>query len=108
MNAPHQSSTPVVRATDKRAYSRKSTATEAQYERIIIMLRSGPKNTLEFRRAGVLAPAARIKEMNDRWGAYIPTVSLVTITDEHGFPHRGIAVYELIDEPVFSMKVGVQ
>ena len=87
----------------KKRLSRKSTATEAQYERIITMLRSGRKNTLDFRRAGCMSPAARIKELNDNYGAYIPTVSTVNIVDEWGFSHKGIAVYELIDEPNFDV-----
>lgn len=77
----------------------KSTSTEAQYERILCMLRTGPKNTMELRKAGVMMPSARIKEMNDRHGYYIPTIELVPITDEWGFSHARVAVYELIDEP---------
>lgn len=87
---------------NSRKFSRKSTATEAQYERIVQMLESGTKSTFDFRRAGIMAPAARIKELNDRHGAYIPTVSLVTITDEWGFAHRNVAVYELIDKPSYE------
>lgn len=85
--------------TVKRKFTRKSTATAAQYERVIDMLRAGEKNTLEFRRAGIMAPAARIKELNDHHGFYIPTIALITIYDEWGFGHKNIAVYELIDDP---------
>mgnify|MGYP000523507711 CR=1 FL=1 len=35
-----------------------STATEAQRHRILDMLRTGPKTTLDFRRAGVLHPCS--------------------------------------------------
>ena len=48
---------------------------------------------------GVLHPAGRIKEMNEKLGYYIPTVDLRTVFDEHGFPHPRIAFYELIDRP---------
>jgi hypothetical protein len=85
--------------TNIREFSNKSTATKAQYDRLLTMLRTGPKNTTELRRGGVMMPAARIKELNDRHGAYIPTVDTVELTDEWGFSHRGVAVYELIDEP---------
>jgi len=77
----------------------KSTATAAQYERIVTMLRAGNKNTLEFRRAGVMAPAARIKEMNEKLGYEIPRIDLVDLWDEWGFKHARIAVYGLQAEP---------
>ena len=98
MNTP-DTSKPVPSAPKQRKFSRKSTATEAQYERLLEMLRVGPKNTMELRRGGVMMPAARIKELNDKYGYYIPTINLVTITDEWGYPHLRVAVYELIDSP---------
>ena len=86
-------------ATSKRKFSRKSTATEAQYERIDRMLSNGEKSTFDFRRAGIMAPAARIKEMNDNLGYYIPTIALRDIYDDEGYRHQRVAVYELIDRP---------
>lgn len=80
-------------------FSAKSTATEAQYERIVRMLRNGEKTTFDFRRAGIMAPAARIKELNDRLGYYIPTIALRDLWDDEGYCHPRVAVYELIDEP---------
>lgn len=85
--------------TNDRKFNAKSTLTEAQYHRIIVMLRTGEKSTLDFRRAGVMAPAARIKELNDQHGAYIPTIALRDLWDSEGFRHPRVAVYELIDEP---------
>ena len=85
--------------TSKTKFTGNSTATEAQYARIVKMLESGTKTTFDFRRAGIMAPSARIKELNEKRGVYIPTVRLVTITDEWGFAHRNVAVYELIDFP---------
>jgi len=82
-----------------RKFSAKSTATEAQYQRIRDMLRSGARSTFDFRKAGIMAPAARIKEMNDRHGYYIPTIALRNLWDEEGFLHPRVAVYELVDEP---------
>ncbi len=81
-------------ATTKRNFSRKSTATEAQYERIDAMLSGGPKNTMEFRRAGIMSPASRIKEMNDRLGYFIAS-SPINVVDEWGFMHYGVALYEI-------------
>ncbi len=86
-------------APNKRNLNSKSTATEAQYQRITAMLRTGPKNTLELRRGGVMMPAARIKEMNERRGFTIPRVDLVNLWDEWGFKHARIAVYALHAEP---------
>ena len=80
-------------------FSPKSTATEAQYDRIVKMLRSGTRSTFDFRKAGIMAPAARIKEMNDRHGYYIPTIALRDLWDDEGFLHPRVAVYELINEP---------
>ena len=85
--------------TNTRKFSLKSTATEAQYERIDRMLTTGEKNTFQFRKAGIMSPASRIKEMNDRLGYYIPTIDQRDIYDEEGYLHKRVAVYELIDRP---------
>ena len=85
--------------TKARKFSAKSTATAAQYERIDQMLGTGEKSTFDFRRAGIMAPAARIKEMNDKLGYYIPTVALRDLWDDEGYCHPRVAVYQLIDRP---------
>ena len=86
-------------ATKTRKYGLKSTATEAQYERIERMLSTGEKNTFQFRKAGIMSPATRIKEMNDKLGYYIPTIDQRDIYDDEGYCHPRVAVYELIDRP---------
>lgn len=85
--------------TNRGQFNPKSTATEAQYHRIVKMLRTGTKTTFDFRRAGIMSPASRIKEMNDRHGFYIPTIALRSLWDDNAFEHRRVAVYELIDWP---------
>lgn len=75
-----------------------STTGEAQRQRIVEMLQTGPKHTLDFRRAGIMQSQTRIFELR-ALGYDIPTVSRVTIYDDQGFPHRGVAVYELVAEP---------
>ena len=75
-----------------------TTATEAQRARIVEMLRAGNKHTLDFRRAGVMQSQTRIFELRAR-GYDLPTVGRVTIIDEQGYPHRGVAIYALIAEP---------
>lgn len=80
-------------------HSHISTTTEAQRARILEMLRADDKHTLDFRRAGVMQSQTRIFELRAR-GYDISTVGRVTIIDDQGYPHRGVAVYALIAEPV--------
>ena len=84
-----------------RKYTLKSTATEAQYERIDRLFNYAGKliSTLDFRKVGVHHPAGRIKEMNEKLGYYIATVDQRTVIDEQGYPHPRIAFYELIARP---------
>lgn len=86
-------------APSPRKFSKKSTAIEAQYERLLDMLNLRDHNTMEFRRAGIMMPAARIKELNDRYGYSIATVDRVTLVDEWGFSHSGVAIYSLSGVP---------
>lgn len=76
-----------------------STSGEAQRQRIVEMLRTGEKHTLDFRRAGIMQSQTRIFELR-ALGYDIPTVGRVTVFDDQGYPHRGVAVYALIAEPV--------
>jgi len=85
-------------------FSAKSTLTEAQYSRIVRMLRSSKKTTIDFRRAGIMVPASRIKELNDKHGYYIATVAQRDIHDDEGLLHKRVAVYELIDEPAHGKR----
>ncbi|MBN9695603.1 MAG: helix-turn-helix domain-containing protein [Zoogloea sp.] len=74
-----------------------STSGEAQRRRILEMLRTGPKTTLDFRRAGVMQSQTRIHELRAR-GFEIPTIARITTLDDQGFPHNNVALYELIAE----------
>ena len=80
-------------------FSPKSTATEAQYARIVEMTRSGEKSTIELRRGGVMMPAARIKEMNEKRGYSIQRVALRNLYDEQGYLHPRVAIYSRVSEP---------
>ena len=98
--APTVSAVEAIKKKQKqRQFSAKSTATQAQYQRIVTMLRTSTRSTFDFRKAGIMAPAARIKELNERHGYYIPTVALRNLWDDEGFMHPRVAIYELIDEP---------
>ena len=72
---------------------------EAQRQRIIEMLRPGQKHTLDFRRAGIMQSQTRIFDLR-ALGYDIPTVGRVTVFDDQGYPHRGVAVYALVAEAV--------
>lgn len=72
---------------------------EAQRQRILEMLRPSQKHTLDFRRAGIMQSQTRIFELRAQ-GYDIPTVGRVTVFDDQGYPHRGVAVYALVAEPV--------
>jgi hypothetical protein len=87
--------------TSSRKYSRKSTATEDQYQRIDRAFDYVGKliSTLDFRKMGVIHPSGRIKEMNEKLGYYIPMIDQRTVIDDQGFAHPRIAFYELIDRP---------
>lgn len=76
-----------------------STSGEAQRQRILEMLRPGQKHTLDFRRAGIMQSQTRIFELRAQ-GYDIPTVGRVTVFDDQGYPHRGVAVYALVAEPL--------
>jgi hypothetical protein len=43
-----------------------------------------------------MQPAARIKELRDRFGYPIQRVALQTIWDDWGYSHKGVAFYAII------------
>lgn len=62
-----------------------STSGEAQRRRIVEMLGTGRKSTLDFRRAGIMQSQTRIFELR-ALGYDIPTVGRVTVVDDQGYP----------------------
>lgn len=79
-------------------FSAKSTATEAQRERIIVALRRRPHTSYDLRRLGIYQAPARIKELRDRFG-YVIATDLVTLVDRDGYHHARCALYTLLSEP---------
>ena len=77
----------------------KSTATEAQRNRVIHALRIRPHTTYDLRRLGIYQAPARIKELRDRFG-YVITTDPVVIVDRDGYHHARVALYTLVSEPV--------
>lgn len=80
-------------------YSAKSTASEAQRERIIKALRTGPKTSYDLRRLGCYQAPVRIKELRDKFG-YVIVTERVTLYDRDGYMHPRAARYTLVSEPV--------
>jgi hypothetical protein len=76
----------------------RSTSGEAQRDRIIEALRSGPKTSYDLRRIGCYQAPARVKELRDRFGYSIRT-ERVTLYDRDGYMHPGAARYHLEAEP---------
>lgn len=75
----------------------KSTATEAQIQRLIELLRNGPKDTHFLRRMGISHPAGRVQDLLLR--GYEVSSSRTTTIDSDGYSHSGVALYDLVDEP---------
>lgn len=67
----------------------------AQQRRLLTRLQQGPIDTLLARRElNILMPAARVKELREQ-GHDIHT-RRITITDEYGHTHHGVALYTLV------------
>lgn len=102
MGAPEKYNAPghrgVVGKVDYTRDNPSSTATEEQRRRIIAMLRTGPRSTLDFRRVGIMQSQTRVHELR-RKGYDLPTVARLTIADDEGYLHNGVALYELLGEP---------
>lgn len=93
-NAPGQGGVnAVLPETLRRNFTNKSTASEAQRQRILDALRSGPKTSYELRRLGVYQQSTRIFELRRR--GYDIATERVTLYDRDGFMHRGCARYHL-------------
>lgn len=81
---------------ESKASDLNNSSAAAQRGRVVDMLRTGAKSTLQFRRDGdILAPAARILELRKR-GFEIMTQWIMQATD-CGKLHR-VALYVLIRE----------
>lgn len=82
----------------------KNTTTAAQRARLLERLQVGAVDTIEARRdLNVMMPAARIKELRDA-GHPIQT-QRITMTDDQGRTHAGVALYYLGAAPTESSGV---
>lgn len=97
--APTVSAVGAIRKNQKqRQFSAKSTATEAQRERILHALRRRPQTSYDLRCLGIYQAPARVMELRDRLGYSIVT-DRVTLFDRDGYAHPRAAIYSLIGEP---------
>ncbi len=101
MSAAHKDETPSVRgkgfleSTNTVKFSAKSSATEAQHQRILESLRLRPHTSHELRCLGIYQVATRIKELR-AIGFNIQT-HRVNLVDHDGFWHPRCALYSLIE-----------
>jgi hypothetical protein len=83
---------------DQQASPRKTrfdnTAASAQRARLLERLRLGPVDTITARRdLNIMMPAARVKEL--RAAGHPIMTQRLTLTDEQGRTHSGVALYYL-------------
>lgn len=70
------------------------TSADAQRARLLARLQTGPVDTITARsELNIMMPAARVKELRVQ-GHSIKT-QRITLTDDHGRPHHGVALYYL-------------
>lgn len=79
-------------------FSDKSTRAEAQQQRIIAALRSGPKTTDDLRALGCYQVSARVHALRHRLGYEIQT-DLFDGYAADGYSHARMARYTLVGEP---------
>ena len=77
-------------------YNPNSTATEAQLQRVLALLRIGPQTSHDLLKAGVYHPPRRIRDLRER--GHIISTERVTLTDRDGYRHCGCAEYALVRE----------
>ncbi|WP_332855160.1 helix-turn-helix domain-containing protein [Duganella sp. S19_KUP01_CR8] len=83
-------------STNPRILDSKSTATAIQLEKAILLLRQGPKTTIELRSQGIMMPAARVFQLKNEYGFSIQT-ELLPLYDAEGRRHSKCARYHLIE-----------
>lgn len=78
-------------------YSARSTATAAQLDRLVSMLRVRQRHTHELRMQGISHPAGRIQDL-EAIGFVIASDRINTV-DGDGFIHTNVALYSIVSEP---------
>ncbi|MEH6490571.1 helix-turn-helix domain-containing protein [Halopseudomonas sp.] len=71
-----------------------NTSASAQRARLLERLHAGPVDTITARNdLNLMMPAARIKELRN--ASHTIKTQRITLTDEHGRTHHGVALYFL-------------
>lgn len=96
-NAGQQPGEVVTANESKRKYSPRSTATEAQIQKLLELLRIRPRHTHELRKQGISHPSGRVGDLKQRGCTF--GRQLINTVDSDGFTHIRVALYSLISEP---------
>ena len=78
-------------------FNSRSTATEAQIQRLLGLIKIRPHHTHELRKFGISHPAGRILDLEKR--GFVFDSDRITTIDSDGYAHRGVALYTLIGIP---------
>ena len=96
LTTPH--SQPVKTLTKRKInFSARSTATEAQIQRLLGLVATRPHHTHELRKVGISHPAGRIRDLEKR--GFVFDSDRITTIDSDGYAHRGVALYTLVSAP---------
>jgi hypothetical protein len=75
----------------------KSSVTADQQKRLIALTSARPHHTFELRQFGITHPSGRVMELEAL--GYVFGKHRITTVDSAGFPHDGVALYELLSFP---------
>jgi DNA-directed RNA polymerase specialized sigma54-like protein len=81
----------------EKAIKSKSTGTDAQFDRLVALLRNGPQTTYALRKHGIAQTSSRIWDLRAR--GYNILTELVDAYDSDGYLHVRVARYSLLAEP---------
>jgi len=89
----------IVKTLTKREakFRARSTATEAQIQRLLGLMATRPHHTHELRMFGISHPAGRICDLEKRGFEF--ESNRITTIDSDGYVHRGVALYTLVGVP---------
>lgn len=97
--APDQESAALAKQqSDSKAIRSRSTSTDAQFARLVALLRTGPQTTYSLRKHGIAQTSSRIFDLRAR--GYVIHTELIDAYDSDGYLHTKVARYSLLQEPM--------
>lgn len=78
-------------------FNARSTATKAQMDRLVELLRVRQRHTHELRMSGISHPAGRIQDLEAL--GFVIASDRTTTVDGDGFIHSRVAIYTIVSEP---------